>query len=61
MENTVSVYMAIIRSMIDSGELSQEQCFALDYAHELMMEDLIAIAQYTQDEADRIKELGMMN
>ena len=53
--------MAVLRDMMDSGTLTAEQYDALEYVHELALEDLIAEAQYTQDEAVRLKEDGMLN
>ena len=53
--------MGIFRNLMDSGRLSAEECDALEYAHELALDDLISEAQYTQEEAERLREEGMLN
>jgi hypothetical protein len=53
--------MAVLRNMLDTKELSNEEINAIEFAHELAEYEFITEIQRTQDQIDYLKRTGMLN
>jgi hypothetical protein len=54
-------HMAVLRVLMDSGKLNEKEYEAIDFAHDLTVEEFFAEAQRTQDLIDQLKATGMLN
>lgn len=57
----IKSYMAVLRNMLDTKELSNEEINAIEFAHELAEYEFFAEIQRTQDQIDYLKRTGMLN
>lgn len=57
----IKSYMAVLRNMLDTKELSNEEINAIEFAHELAEYEFFAEIQRTQDQIDHLKRTGMLN
>jgi hypothetical protein len=61
LEEMIQYYMMVIRNLMDSGKLNEDEYEALEYAHYLALEEFYLEAQNTQNEIEHLKRTGMIN
>ena len=54
-------YMAVLRNILDTKQLSNEEFNAIEFAHELAEYEFFAEIRRTQDQIDHLKRTGMLN
>jgi hypothetical protein len=54
-------YMAVLRHILDTKELSDDEFNAIEFAHELAIEEFYAFIQREQETLNDLKARGMLN